>query len=61
MKIYDLKNSHIVGGQDTSGYYEYVNNTMYDSSMYIKTPIAYFKKNHANHRKMKSPSLLRYD
>ncbi|EER21630.1 hypothetical protein REIS_0791 [Rickettsia endosymbiont of Ixodes scapularis] len=27
MKIYDLKNSHIVGGKDTSGHYEYVNNT----------------------------------
>ncbi|QQV75257.1 hypothetical protein H6P87_00809 [Rickettsia tillamookensis] len=27
MKIYDLKNSHITGGKDTSGHYEYVNNT----------------------------------
>ncbi|MFV9835705.1 MAG: hypothetical protein AB8U28_06665, partial [Rickettsia aeschlimannii] len=27
MKIYNLKNSHIVGGKDTSGHYEYVNNT----------------------------------
>lgn len=27
IKIYDVKNSHIAGGKDTSGYYEYVNNT----------------------------------
>ncbi|MGX6959713.1 MAG: hypothetical protein ACIPMY_00275 [Rickettsia endosymbiont of Pentastiridius leporinus] len=27
MKIYDVKNSHIIGGKDTSGNYEYVNNT----------------------------------
>ncbi|GAA5252413.1 hypothetical protein [Candidatus Rickettsia kedanie] len=27
MKIYDFKNSHIVGGKDTSGHYGYVNDT----------------------------------
>lgn len=27
IKVYDVKNSHIVGGKDTSGHYEYVNNT----------------------------------
>ncbi|HJD56000.1 MAG TPA: hypothetical protein LFW21_05135, partial [Rickettsia endosymbiont of Pyrocoelia pectoralis] len=27
MKIYDVENSHIIGGKDTSGNYEYVNNT----------------------------------